>query len=253
MAIFRGSVYSRCLDMRTDLTVMLPSDSEPTPPQGIVFLLHGLSDNSHCWEERTMLPIFAEENNVAVIMPEVQRSWYADLASGPQYFSYVSTELPELAKKLFGLSFPREQTAVMGLSMGGYGALKCGLTFPERFGVCCGFSSACDVWKDRETHHNTQLRREMDTLLSDGSVTQEKADLFVLAEKAIEKGEVPHIYTTCGRQDSLYDMNIRLKDHLARLGYANVYEEWEGDHNWYFWNESLGRALDRFFPAQRKA
>ena len=84
MAIFRGSVYSRCLDMRTDLTVMLPSDSEPTPPQGIVFLLHGLSDNSHCWEERTMLPIFAEENNVAVIMPEVQRSWYADLASGPQ-------------------------------------------------------------------------------------------------------------------------------------------------------------------------
>ena len=74
MAIFRGSVYSRCLDMRTDLTVMLPSDSEPTPPQGIVFLLHGLSDNSHCWEERTMLPIFAEENNVAVIMPEVQRS-----------------------------------------------------------------------------------------------------------------------------------------------------------------------------------
>ena len=91
--------------MRTDLTVILPSDSEPTPPQGIIFLSHGLSDNSHCWEERTMPPIFAEENNVAVIMPEVTADWYADLASGPQYFSYVSTELPELAKSCL-LSFP---------------------------------------------------------------------------------------------------------------------------------------------------
>ena len=92
----------------------------------------------------------------------------------------------------------------------------------------------------------------MDALLSDGSVSREKADLFVLAEKAMEKGVIPRIYTTCGKQDRLYDMNIRMKDHLARLGYGNVYEEWEGTHNWYFWNESLRRALDRFFPAPQK-
>ena len=42
------------------------------------------------------------------------------------------------------------------------------------------------------------------------------------------------------------DMNIRLKDHLARLGYANVYGEWEGDHNWYFGMKASG-GLDRFF------
>lgn len=248
MSVFRGTVYSPSLEMRTGLTVLLPRESEPIPPRGVIYLLHGLSDNHHCWEENTMLSIFAEERNVAVVMPEVQRSYYMDMTNGPQYFSYVARELPITAEKLFSLRFSREKTAVMGLSMGGYGAMKCALTFPETFGVCCAFSAACDLKEILSQRKGTHFEREMAAAFGEGNPLPQTDDVFVLAERRSGDRLTPSIYTTCGRQDSLYPMNLRLRDHLKNLGYQNAYEEWDGQHDWHFWNESLRRAMDRYFP-----
>lgn len=247
MSIFRGSIYSRSLDMRTGLTVLLPRESEPTPPRGVIYLLHGLSDCHHGWEENTMLAIYAEERNVAVVMPEVQRSWYTNLPAGPQYFSYVSEELPRTAGKLFGLTFPREQTAVMGLSMGGYGALKCALTNPERFGICCAFSSACDLQRIVKRDGNP----EISWLMNGGDPARwEENDVFLLASRRAGEPGLPAFYTTCGRQDELYPINQKLWRHLKGLGYDSAYEKWDGGHDWHFWNESLRRAMDRYFPKE---
>ena len=60
-------------------------------------------------------------------MPEVQRSFYADMAAGLDYFGYVAVELPAMCERMFGLPHERTKRYVMGLSMGGYGALKLAL------------------------------------------------------------------------------------------------------------------------------
>lgn len=250
MSLFHGTVYSKNLDMRTGLSVFLPREFDPEPPQGIITLLHGLSDRCSNWSENTMLPVFAEEHNVAVLMPEVQRSFYSDMAYGPGYFSYVNEELPQLAKKLFGLEYGREQTAVMGLSMGGYGALKCALTSPQRYGICCAFSSAWDVGQMRKEKVGTHFEKELRAILGDGMALPEGCDIQALLNRCAVGKERPRFYLTCGKQDSLYPMNLRLKGQVEALGYDSAYEEWEGAHDWYFWNESLRRALQRFFPVQ---
>src|SRR5699024_12010681 len=39
--------------------------------------------------------------------------------------------------------------------------------------------------------------------------------------------------------DTLLEDNHKLRDHLKKLGYPLEYKEWEGIHDWYFWNTSL--------------
>lgn len=66
-------------------------------------------------------------------MPEVRRSFYADEHYGEAYWTYISEELPAFIENTFSVSQEREDRFVIGLSMGGYGAFKLALNYPERF------------------------------------------------------------------------------------------------------------------------
>ena len=67
---------------------------------------------------------------------------------GLKYFSYITEELFKICKNIFNISSKREDTAIMGASMGGYGALKCALSKPEQYGFCGAFSPAFLFLKD---------------------------------------------------------------------------------------------------------
>lgn len=62
---------------------------------------------------------------------------------GGLFLQYVAEELPEICANLFLIPTGRENTAVFGGSMGGYGALKVALNHPERFGACVALSPCC--------------------------------------------------------------------------------------------------------------
>ena len=93
MAYFRCEWISEALDMATSAVVILPEtgDLARTP---VVYLLHGLSDNCTGWSRYTAVERYARNYGVAVVMPEVQRSFYCDTRSGMRYFTYISQELP---------------------------------------------------------------------------------------------------------------------------------------------------------------
>ena len=129
--ILRGSFFSNTLEMETGLTVLVPNKSLTGGQHKLAYLLHGLCGRSGDWIDYTMLPVFAEQHGIAFVMPEVARSFYSDMAFGQNYFSYVTRELPEVCRSVFNLSARREDTLVLGASMGGYGALKCALSFPR--------------------------------------------------------------------------------------------------------------------------
>ena len=130
MAFLNCEVFSKTLNMATALRVILPDEGE-LGAANTVYLLHGLSDNSSGWTRYTAVEQYARERGLAVVMPEVQRSFYADMAAGLDYFGYVAVELPAMCERMFGLPHERTKRYVMGLSMGGYGALKCALTYPR--------------------------------------------------------------------------------------------------------------------------
>ena len=101
---------------------------------------------------------------MAVVMPAVDRSFYTDMSQrGNRYWTYISEELPSVARFLFPISGARKDNFVAGLSMGGYGAMKLGLTFPDRFAAAASLSGALDVsqllkgsgksWKQKNAKH----------------------------------------------------------------------------------------------------
>lgn len=248
MAFFNGSVRSGALEMWTGLSVCLPFDlsdaeREKTP---IVYLLHGQSDDHTAWFRNTSADRYAADRKMALVMPEVQRSYYADMAYGLAYRTYITAELPKIVERLFGLSPARERTFVAGLSMGGHGALKCALGCPGQYAACAAFSAVTDTTRRAEW----MPAGEVAGVWGDGVKPQE--DIFQLAEScaALPTGQRPHIYMSCGREDGLLDHNEKFHRHLEGLGIEHTYETWTGSHTWEFWDQSLPKALDFFLDGQ---
>lgn len=233
MALLQCVFYSRELEMDTCVHVVLPNEGDLSRVK-VVYLLHGLSDNSSAWTRYTAVERYALRAGVAVIMPEVQRSFYCDTVSGMAYFRYISQELPELCSHFFSLSRNPEQNYIMGLSMGGHGAVKCALTFPERYAGCGSFSGALRM--DDPVLRNVLKQEELEALVGPGGAAGEANDLFRLAEKA---GKLPRLYFSCGEQDRLYPMNVDFMEHLEKLGISHRFDHRPGTHSWDFWDQSL--------------
>lgn len=247
MAYFNGTVYSENLGMMTDITVVIPDNGAKRLADGsypVLYLLHGLSDNHSAWSRRTQLDLFAEETGIAIVMPEVQRGFYQNMAFGLPYFTYITDELPAICQKLFRVTADPAHTFVAGLSMGGYGAMRCVLTYPERYAraACC--SAVTDVREFIKTNPCGMGQYEMTALFGDGITDDE--DLFTLSaqDKAF-----PPLYQCCGKSDFLIEANRRFHQHLETVGVDHVYEEWEGAHEWRFWNKAIEKFLHFFAEA----
>lgn len=243
MSVFEGAIRSNVLEMMTSLTVSIPQGLDGDIP--VLYLLHGLSDNHSAWLRRTNVDRYAEHAGIAVVMPEVQRSFYTDMEYGLSYFTYIAKELPLICRNMFRFSSKREDNFIAGLSMGGYGAIKTALTYPENYIAAASFSGALDVKSRFKVTKDLMSINECYAI--NNGVIKPRDDLFSLASNlAGAHTNVPDLYITCGLSDFLYEDNKRFCAHLDSLSIPHCYEEWEGAHEWDFWDESIRRAIDRF-------
>ena len=99
------------------------------------------------WTDSTKIVEYAKKYNFIIVTPEGNNGWYSDSVSVPndKYESYIIQELiPEIDKK-FRTKADREHRAIAGLSMGGFGAMKFGLKYPEKFALIGSFSGALAI------------------------------------------------------------------------------------------------------------
>lgn len=243
MAHIRCDFRSEVLDMGTSMTVFLP-ESIKTSEARVLYLLHGLADNCTGWSRYTIVERLARMNNVVVVIPEVQRSYYTDMAMGLPYFKFVHTELPQICKRMFNITDKPEKTYIMGLSMGGYGTLKSMLTSPSRYAGCATFSAVPDICEvvanEKGMRHN-----EYKAIFGPRLIVKKKDNPIALL--ADNKKPLPKIYMACGEQDSFMKQNEDFVAALKEKGADVLWEHWEGDHNWVFWDEAIKRAFKYFF------
>ncbi len=244
MAFLHCEIASESLRMATAVDVILPDKGDLSEVKTL-YLLHGLTDDCTGWTRYTAVERYARERGLAVVLPEVQRSFYTDMAYGLPYFTYVSEELPAVCRRMFGLSAARERNYIFGLSMGGYGAMKCALTYPDRYAGAASFSGVADLRRTVERRSLSLQESEITAIFGEEKTVPPKDDLFVLAERLC--GDAPGLYLSCGEQDGLYAANCRLDEHLRSLGIVHQFEHWPGAHSWDFWDRSLRVALAYFF------
>lgn len=249
MAHIRCDFRSETLDMGTSMTAFLPEGMDCSKAR-VVYLLHGLADNCTGWARYTSVERYARRYNVAVIIPEVQRSFYADMKQGLPYFTFVSKELPRICSNMFGLSQERRLNYIMGLSMGGYGALKSVFNLPDRYEGCATFSAVTDI-ADSVANMRGQRALEYEAIFGKGRTVSKNCNLFAMLESFKHSGapasEMPQFYMSCGRQDGFLAQNENFAEKLVQAGLDCKFESWDGVHNWDFWDPAVEKAFAYFF------
>ena len=255
MALLELNFYSKALKTNTAVTVILPEKSRDCDGVGVMsdtpyktlYLLHGRNGNHTDWMRKSSIERYADGYGIAVIMPEVGRSWYTDTAYGANYFTFITKELPEFCQSCFkGISGKREDTMIAGLSMGGYGALKAALTYPETYGYCASLSGALDITRKGLYSMLDEWKAFFDfNMESELELEGTKHDVFALARKNHGNGSrFPRLYLWCGTEDVLIKINRDYRDMLEELNIEHCYQESEGDHTWKWWDLHIQDALE---------
>jgi S-formylglutathione hydrolase FrmB len=261
--ILRGYYNSDVLHSCINIQFIIPDTG--AGPYKVVYLLHGLHGNQGTWIDYTALPYFSKEYDAIFVIPEAGRSFYCNPKYGRKYYSFVSEELPQISRKIFNISDKREDTAVMGCSMGGYGSLKLALTNPEQFGFCGSIAAACVYLKpildglreDADSYRKKgaeeeEILNDLYTIYGDDLEYVPENDISALVKNFPAGKPLPKIYATCGTEDSLLEENRKLVDEMKNTAFDFTYEEWAGGHDWYFFNDALKKTLDFWYNRNAK-
>ena len=260
MAFLQIQFYSDALNVASTVNVILPEANQGIgvearaknePPQ-VLYLLHGYSDDHSIWMRRTSVERYAASHNLAVIMPAVNHSFYCNEVCGERYWDYVSEELPETMHRFLCLSCRPEDTYVAGLSMGGYGAMRLALTYPERFAAAASFSGAVDLAAMLTGRPDEDLFSWKRVLGDLASVPGSGVDTMYLMKKNADAPRKPKLYVSCGTKDFLYPLHLRFVPALRENGWdVTSYEEPDAVHEWGFWDRQI-RSFIGFIYENRK-
>jgi len=250
MALLRCDFFSDVLGISTSMTVILPQSTETqigmqgnasSAPPPVLYLLHGLSDDDTIWARRTSIERYVSESGLAVVMPNVDTSFYCDEVYGRAYWTFLTTELPALVQQFFRVSDRREDTFVAGLSMGGYGAMKWALREPWRFAAAATLSGAVALSHPSE-RADPEFARLMHNVFGDHPTDGTPDDVLHLMRSA-HAAELPRLYVACGTEDFLYYANLALIDAAKEAGVELTVDIGPGDHEWAYWDDQIQRVL----------
>lgn len=128
---------SKLVNTTLPYNVILPPDyrASRTTRYPVLYLLHGLTGHYSDWITHTNVADYSAQYRMIVVMPEGNNGWYTDSATIPtdKYETHILKELIPDVQKRYRTIEARYGRAIAGLSMGGYGALKLGLKFPDTF------------------------------------------------------------------------------------------------------------------------
>ena len=251
MAFLQIQFFSAALNVASTVNVILPeanqgigigASSRKNAPD-VLYLLHGYSDDHSIWMRRTSVERYAAAHNLAVIMPAVNHSFYCNEVNGERYWDYVSEELPETMHRFLRLSDKPEKTYVAGLSMGGYGAMRLALTYPDRFGAAASFSGVLDL---SDVFYQERRSREIKRVFGNvKSIRGSEMDTLHLMKKNACKPRKPRLYISCGKADFLYHQHEAVVPLLREYGWdVTSYEEEGATHEWGFWDRQIRAFID---------
>ena len=129
-------------------------DAQPDRRFPVLYLLHGIFDDSGVWIENVGVPaildrLILEEElpELIVVMPNAGNKYgggyYRNSPVSGNWADYIADNLVEHVDAQFRTLSDASSRAVVGHSMGGYGALNLAMTRPDVFSVVWALSPCC--------------------------------------------------------------------------------------------------------------
>ena len=221
-------------------------------PTMSLVLLHGLTGTDTDWLFGGLAHEMSIQYNLAIFMPTTGNSFYLDRGyPGGNFASFVGEELPAYIRSTFGYCQSREETCIAGLSMGGYGALRTALAFPETYSACIALSSALRIHALARGDDDTgvmPMAMIRDVFGDLESLESSDKNPEVLVRRLLEEGkELPSIYLACGTEDTLIDANRDFRAELDSIGFRYEYHESTRGHLWCNWRQYLVQFVPQLF------
>lgn len=244
--------------------VYLPTGYDPNGPlrYPVLYLLHGNGGDRNEWVLKGRIRRTAdalieagEMPPAIIVMPDAGTTWYVDLKE--QVESAFFLELIPVIEKNYRALGTRDARVIGGLSMGGYGALRYALKYPEKFQAAALLSPAV---YNPEPPENSSARHVKVFALpgsSDGNFSAEMWKAYnypSLWDAFLRKGIKVPMYINSGDDDEffieaqavqLYEL-LRKNRQPAELRIVN------GRHEWPVWESTIGDAMRYVFQGVRR-
>jgi S-formylglutathione hydrolase FrmB len=223
-------------------TVLLPERKQG--PFAVLYLLHGWSDDHTAWARRTSLERYVGGLPLMVVCPNGEHGSYVDAPRPHAAFeTLIVRDLIGWVDRTFRTIPRREGRVIEGLSMGGYGAAKLALKYPDMF--CAVAAHSGSVAKASLPRFlPPKRRRELAPIFGDHPINGPD-DVFALAARC-PRHKLPAIRLDCGKDDWLLPQNRALHRHLTKLRIPHEYSEPPGAHTWEYWDRQVQEALTFF-------
>jgi enterochelin esterase-like enzyme len=142
-------IKSNVLNRGVKYNIYLPPNYDSIKAYPTIYFLHGFGGNNNnphtkgIIKQIDSLIIKGSFPETIIISPNAGKSWYIDDYAGKEKYAtmFISEFIPKM-KKRYALTKSAHETVVMGLSMGGFGALRFTMLNPEEFGICVSFMGA---------------------------------------------------------------------------------------------------------------
>lgn len=249
------TVKSEALGRRADLTLYAPRQALGRRGLPLVLLLHGVYGSHWAWAFKggahRMLQALVDAGDLPpLVLAMPSDGLWGDGSgyvrqTGSDAEAWIVDEVPAAA----ALAHPGVQAdaplALVGLSMGGFAALRLAGRHPRRFVACAAHSAITEA-------------AQLDALMAEtrqgwpvGGPDERVLDSLLAARQA--GSTLPPLSFDCGLDDPLLDANRALRAALQQAGVPHHYAEHPGGHDWAYWQRHLAdslRAVARHFPLQ---
>ena len=237
--------HSTALNREMQYRVILPTQIEIGRKLPVVYLLHGGGGGFRDWSNYTDVARFAERGLI-LVMPDGDDSYYTNSVDRPEdrYEDYLVEDLVRDVERQFpAAATGRANRAIVGISMGGFGAVKLAFKDSDLFGFAAGMSSAVDVpsrpfaitrWR--------QWRYHRSIFGPWGGKAQRDNDPMLLARVA-DPAKTPYLLLICGDKEGLLPANRLLAGILEKRHFPHEFHVVPGGHDWTQWNASLPKLF----------
>lgn len=232
--------HSAALQREIPYRVFLPANLAVNRTLPVVYLLHGGGDSYRSWSNNSDVSRFAA-GGLILVMPEGDDSYYMNEVGNPKerFEDYITQDLLADVERRYPARSDRSGRAVIGISMGGFGAVKYAFSHPNLFCFIAALSPAIDV-----PFRHYSLRRigqwwKFRTIFGpNGSAERNARDPSRLLFEA-DRNATPFIYLTAGEQEPLLRPNQQFAEQLKSHGFAYEFHTKSGGHAWNEWNTQL--------------
>lgn len=245
-----------------------------------VYLLHGVADSYTSWTDRTDIVAFTKRTKALIVMPDgghgSDAGWYSDWSDGSRQWETFHTKV--LVRYIDRTFRTTGRRAVVGNSMGGFGAMSYAARHRGLFHAAATFSGAVDtlygypasgpffhylgagyegnsagtpnesVWGSQLTHTDRWRAHNPTDLAPKLKGTW----LYVSAGMGTPggpEGEDTSDPASYGFENFIFQMNLNFTRALDDAGVRYTSDFHAGYHDWPYWQRDIHKVLPKLVKA----